>query len=102
MIHIIAVITAKSGRREDILELVRANLSLVRAERGCIEYSPVIDMEKSPAKFGDDTFVVVEKWQDEAALAGHRTAVHIAAYAAASKDLIESRSIYLLQTLPME
>ena len=43
MVHVIAVITAKPGMRENILALARANLAAVRAEKGCIQYVPVLD-----------------------------------------------------------
>ena len=102
MIHLIAIVTAKPGKRADVLALVRANVPLVQAEQGCIEYSPLIDADESQNKFGGDTFVVVEKWLNEAALAGHRTTAHMAEYAAKSKAFVQNRSIYLLRSVPME
>ena len=45
MIHVVAVITAKPGQREAILQAIRANLPAVRAEKGCIEYGPAIDAD---------------------------------------------------------
>ena len=38
MIHVVAVLTAKPGKREEILKHFRANVPAVRAEKGCIEY----------------------------------------------------------------
>jgi quinol monooxygenase YgiN len=96
MIHLIACITAKKGQRTELLKLVRANAPKVRDEAGCLEYSPVVDLPASNARYGDDTFLVIEKWQDEAALAAHRTAPHMLVYVAASKHLIENRVIHLL------
>ncbi|MGE5523274.1 MAG: putative quinol monooxygenase, partial [Rhodospirillaceae bacterium] len=67
MIHVIAVITAKPGAREKVLEAFRANMPTCRAEDGCIEYGPAIDAEglgSVQTRFGPDTFVVVEKWRD--------------------------------------
>ena len=43
MIHVIAIITAKPGNRDAILEAFRANMPAVHAEAGCIEYGPAID-----------------------------------------------------------
>ena len=37
MIHVIAIITAKPGKRDEILRHFRANVPAVRAEKGCIE-----------------------------------------------------------------
>ena len=36
MIHVVAVITAKPGMREKVLEHFRANIPAVKAEDGCI------------------------------------------------------------------
>ncbi|MGA7986395.1 MAG: antibiotic biosynthesis monooxygenase, partial [Burkholderiales bacterium] len=66
MIHVVAVITAKPGKREDILQHFRANVPAVRAEKGCIEYGPAIDADPAPqmqTKYGPDTFVAIEKWE---------------------------------------
>jgi hypothetical protein len=70
VIHIIAIVTAKPGRRAETLEAVRDIAPLARAETGCIEYSPLVDLDSSAVKFGADSFVVVEKWKDEAASNG--------------------------------
>ena len=40
MIHIVAIIAAKSGMREAILKEFHANMPAVHAEKGCIEYAP--------------------------------------------------------------
>jgi quinol monooxygenase YgiN len=98
-VHVLAVITAKPGQRAALLELFQANVPNVRAEDGCIEYVATVDAEDAPGSqtaFGDDTFVVVEKWASMAALKAHGAAPHMAAYAARSKDLIASRVIRVL------
>jgi len=45
MIHVIAVITAKPGKREAILQAFRANVPAVQAEKGCLEYGAAVDAE---------------------------------------------------------
>ena len=47
MIHVVAVVTAKPGKREEILQHFRANVPACRAEKGCIEYGPVVDAENA-------------------------------------------------------
>ena len=37
MIHVLAIITAKSGMRDKILEAFHANMPVVHAEKGCVE-----------------------------------------------------------------
>ena len=85
MIHVVAIITAKSGMREAILKEFRANMPAVHTEKGCIEYGPAIDAEGVggfQTKFGPDTFVVIEKWESPEALRAHAASPHMAAYAA--------------------
>jgi quinol monooxygenase YgiN len=96
MIHVLAVITAKPGLRAQVLEHFHANMPAVHAEAGCIEYGPVIDAPNSPAKFGDDTFVVVEKWESADHLKAHAASPHMAAYGAKTKDLLASREIHIM------
>ena len=99
MIHVIAVITAKPGQRDAILREFRANMPAVHAEKGCIEYGPAIDADGVggfQAKFGPDTFVVIEKWESLDALKAHAAAPHMAAYAAKTKEMIASRTIHVL------
>jgi len=99
MIHVVAIVTAKPGQREKILEAFRANMPAVHAEAGCIEYGPAIDAEGVggfQTRMGPDTFVVVEKWASLDALKAHAAAPHMAAYAAKVKDLIATRVIHVL------
>jgi quinol monooxygenase YgiN len=99
MIHVIAVITAKPGKRDEVLKHFRANVPAVRAEKGCIEYSAAVDADPALAiqtKYGSDTFLVVEKWESLDALKAHAAAPHMAAYGAKTKELLASRVIHIL------
>jgi quinol monooxygenase YgiN len=99
IVHVLAIITAKPGRRAELLRAFQANVLNVHAEDGCIEYVATIDAEgvgEVQTRFGEDTFVVVEKWARLDALKAHAAAPHMAAYAAKTKDLIASRVIHVL------
>ncbi|MDA0275279.1 MAG: putative quinol monooxygenase [Proteobacteria bacterium] len=99
MVHVIAVITAKPGLRENILQLFRANVPAVRAEQGCIEYGAAVDADPAlpfQTRWGADTFLVVEKWESMDALKVHAAAPHMAAYGAKAKEFIASRVIHIL------
>jgi len=99
MIHVVAVLTAKPGKREEILKHFRANVPAVRAEQGCIEYGAAVDADtglKFQTTWGPDTFLVIEKWESVEALKAHAAAPHMAAYGAKTKDLIASRVIHIL------
>jgi len=99
MVHVVAVITAKPGKRDEILTAFKANVPNVEAEDGCIEYGATVDADGLggfQTKFGDDTFVVVEKWASVDALKAHAVAPHMAEYAAKTKDMIANRTIHVL------
>ena len=55
MIHVLAVITTKPGKRAEVLAAFHANMPAVHAEAGCIEYGPVIDAPNSPAQISATT-----------------------------------------------
>ena len=99
MIHVIAVITAKPGQRDKVLAAFKDNVPAVHAEKGCIEYGATVDTEglgSFQAKFGPDTFVVLEKWESPEALGAHAQAPHMKAYAAKTKDMIANRTIHVV------
>jgi len=97
MIHVIAIITAKPDKREEVLAAFRANMPAVHAEQGCIEYGPATDAEGGPgAKYGPDTFVVIEKWESLDHLKAHAASPHMAAYGAKTRDLLANREIHVL------
>lgn len=96
MIHVIAIITTKPNQRSKVLEIFKANLPAVRAEAGCIEYGPVIDVGGADPAFGPDTFVVIEKWESMDALKAHAVAPHMTAYAEKTKDMIAKRAVHVL------
>ncbi|MCO5120163.1 MAG: antibiotic biosynthesis monooxygenase [Burkholderiaceae bacterium] len=101
MIQVLAIITAKPGQRDAVLEAFRANMPAVRAEAGCIDYAPAIDVDalgKYQQMLGPDTFVVLEKWESIDALKAHARAPHMAEYAAKTRDLIADRKIHVLES----
>lgn len=98
-VHVLAMITAKPGKRDEVLAAFKENTPTVLAEDGCIEYGATIDAEGIggfQTKFGDDTFVAVEKWESLDALMAHAVAPHMKAYAAKTKELLVDRVIHVL------
>ena len=99
MIDLVAFITAKSGKRGQLLKAMLANLPNVLEEDGCIEYRPTIDLDRASriqTEAGPDTVVVIEKWRDRSALRKHMNAPHMVEYANAVKDLVSDRKIFFL------
>ena len=99
MIRVIALITAKPGKREEVLTAARAVVPAVRAEKGCLEYQPVIDAADFggfQTAMGPDAYAVIETWQDADALRAHAVAPHMKEFGRQTKDLIASRIIHVL------
>ena len=97
-VHVIAIITAKPGKREEVLANFNANVPAVHAEDGCIEYGAVIDCEGVgfAKAFGPDTFLVVEKWATLDHLKAHAVTPHMKAYSEKNKDLLADRTVHVM------
>ena len=99
MIHVVAILTAKPGQRAAFMEVLRANIPAVRAEQGCIEYGPTVDVPGGSAiqtLLGDDTLVIMEKWESIEAWKAHAAAPHMGGYAAKAKERLASRTVHVL------
>jgi len=97
MIHVVAILTAKPGKRGELLKLFKAVIPTVLAEDGCIEYGPVVDVAGADPAFGPDTYVVIEKWRDLPALKAHAAAPHMKAFGASATELIAKRAVHVLE-----
>src|SRR5262245_45047414 len=100
MIHVIATIELAEGKREAFLEEFRRVVPLVRAEAGCLEYGPAIDLPTDIPAQGPprpDVVVVVEKWEGLEALKAHLAAPHMTAYRARVKDLVAGARMQVLR-----
>src|SRR5690349_9565024 len=90
MIHVIATLHAAPGRGTDLLREFKQIVPQVRAEAGCLEYGPTLDIDSGiedlPAARAD-VLTVVEKWESVAALKAHLSAPHMLTYRAAVKDI---------------
>ena len=99
VVHVVAIITTKPGKRGDVLEAFQANIPNVHAEDGCIEYGPTIDTEGVggiQTEIGPNSFIVIEKWESLDHLKAHAAAPHMVEYAAKVKAMLESRIIHVL------
>jgi quinol monooxygenase YgiN len=110
MIHVLAIVTTKPGKREEALTNTRSNLPNVHAEPGCIEYALAADVEIDPrygaaaspglnTALGPDTYVVVEKWESLEALNAHIAALPSAPSSIKNRDLILSRTVHILSAI---
>lgn len=106
MIHVLATIIAKPGRRAELLARFAAVLPLVHAERGCIEYRPVVDrhagLDGARSELGPDGYIVVEKWESLEALDAHAATAHMREFNGQTAELIASRTLHVMQDVQAE
>jgi quinol monooxygenase YgiN len=100
MIHVIATIETAVGMREDFLAAFAELVPDVRAEQGCIEYGPAVDLATSiadqpPAR--ENVVVVIEKWDTVESLQKHLEAPHMVRYRRTVKDMVLRVSIQVLE-----
>ncbi len=99
MVTVIASISVKPGHVPAFLEIFKSNVPRVRAEAGCIEYCPTVDLpaDLPPQKLDGNVVTVVEKWDSLEALRDHLKAPHMASYRERVKDLVQGVSLKVLQ-----
>jgi quinol monooxygenase YgiN len=99
MFHVIASIGVKPGRRAKFIELYKANVPAVLAEKGCIEYIPAVDADSGiEAQWLDETVVtVIEKWATLDALHAHLAAPHMATFHKDTAHLVDDVSLTILE-----
>jgi quinol monooxygenase YgiN len=100
MIHVIATIETAPGMRDDFLAAFAELVPDVKAENGCIEYGPAVDLATSigdqPA-VRENVVTVIEKWGSVEALKNHLEAPHMVRYRRTVKDMVVGVSIRVLE-----
>ncbi|MGE5255257.1 MAG: putative quinol monooxygenase [Hyphomicrobiales bacterium] len=99
MIHVIATIKVKPGTREKFLGILKANVPLVTAEKGCIAYSPAMDIESGipvQVDLRPDVVTLVEAWESLDDLRTHLKAPHMLAYREKVKDIVKNISLHVM------
>jgi quinol monooxygenase YgiN len=100
MIHVIATIELKPGQRDAFLAEFRKLVPQVRAEKGCLEYGPTVDVAsglQAQPPLRDNVVTVVEKWLNLEALNAHSAAPHMTAYREKVQAMLVGLSLQVLQ-----
>jgi quinol monooxygenase YgiN len=99
MVHVIASVRLKPGKRDEFLEVFKSNVPIVRKETGCIEYLPAVDIDAGlpPQAMDINTVTIIEKWESLEALSNHLAAPHMLTYRERTKGMVEGLSIKVLQ-----
>jgi len=99
MINVIATVRVKAGNRSEFIEIFKSNVPAVKAEKGCIEYAPTVDIDANipPQILDENVVTIIEKWENLEALTAHLSAPHMLSYREKVKDIVEDVSIKVLQ-----
>ncbi len=101
MINVIASIYIKDGKLNDYLRILKANVPLVRKEKGCIAYIPAVDMETGLAAqvLERNVVTILERWESREALNAHLASPHMLEYREMVKDMIDRVSVKVLKEI---
>ena len=99
MISVIASVRVKVGRIPEFIEIIKSNVPEVRKEKGCIEYSPTVDIDSGlpVQKLDKNVVTIMEKWESVEALRAHLKTPHMLAYREKVKDIVEELSVKVLK-----
>jgi quinol monooxygenase YgiN len=100
VIHVIATIEVAVGRRDAFLAEFHRIVPLVRAEAGCLDYGPTVDVASGLSAQGPvrpDMVTILERWESLEALRAHAAAPHMQEYRGRVKDLVVRVQLQVLQ-----
>lgn len=97
MINVIARIKVKPGKMAEFLKIFQDNVPAVRAEDGCIAYTPCLDAQTELITPNENIMTVVESWESIDHLKAHLAAPHMKQYGEAVKDLRDSTELIIVQ-----
>ena len=100
MIHVIATIELKPGCRDDYIKILNNNVPKVKAEDGCLDYEPTIDLESGlpiQSEIRDNVVTIIEAWENLEALHAHLKTEHMTAYREAVQDYVAGLTVRVLK-----
>ena len=98
MIHVLASIKVKPGKRDFLIEHLKSNIPNVIKEKGCIEYNSTIDVDYhiDNQTYDENMVTIIEKWENVGTLKKHMHAPHMLSYRENVKDIVENTSLKIL------
>jgi quinol monooxygenase YgiN len=102
MICVIATIDLMEGKRALYMDELNKIIPLVRAENGCLEYGPAVDVPTGipiQEPINENAITIIERWSGIDALKIHLTAPHMQSYREATADHVRLVKIRVLTPL---
>ncbi|MDD3118429.1 MAG: putative quinol monooxygenase [Victivallales bacterium] len=100
MIHVIASIELKPECFDEFLTVFKENMVNVRAEDGCIDYVPCVDVESglSPqVTVREHVVTVLETWESTDHLRAHLATPHMLKYEKKTQDMKVSTQVQVIE-----
>ena len=101
MVFVLATIELAEGVRDTFLEHMKDLVPQVRAEAGCLQYQPAVDVRAElpvEQQVCDDTVIMVEAWESVAALQAHLAAPHMEAFLGTVEPLVKKLSLRVVES----
>jgi quinol monooxygenase YgiN len=96
MIYVVATMTIKPEKREEVLAAARVVVAETQNEKGCQSY----DMHVSVTD--PNKLVFVERWDDRACLTSHMSMPHFKEWRKVANEAIVSRKVEIVSPAEVE
>ena len=99
MIHVIATIELQPNSRDQYLKILQKNVPNVKAETGCLQYKPTVDIDSGLAfqeSVRTDVVTIVEAWESLEHLVAHLKTPHMLSYRDAVTKYVKKVSVQVL------
>ncbi|MGD2098015.1 MAG: putative quinol monooxygenase [Desulfobacterales bacterium] len=99
MIHVIATIELQPNTKERYLKILKENVPNVRAEAGCLEYAPAVDVDSGlpfQKAIREDVVIIVEAWESLEHLVAHLKTPHMQSYRDAVAAYVKKVSVQVM------
>lgn len=98
MVNVIASIEVKEGYVAEFVKIFTENVPNVLAEKGCIEYTPTVDVSTNigAQEVNKNVVTIIEKWESLDHLYAHLKAPHMATYREKVKDMVVGVTLKVL------
>ncbi len=96
MIYVLATSEIQEGCKEKFLEILKANVPLVRAEEGCVMYVPNVDFDSglsAQKEVRPNTVTIIEGWESMEHLMRHLQSAHMAEFRTKVSGLRKSSTL---------
>jgi quinol monooxygenase YgiN len=100
MIHVIATIELRPNSRDQYLKILQNNVPNVKAEAGCLQYEPAVDIDSGlpfQQTIRENVVTIVEAWESLEHLIAHLKTPHMLSYRDAVTPYVSKVSVQVMQ-----